>query len=414
MKIIHLPRRFTRQAWGGTETVVLELAARQRAFGHDATIVTTTALDPAPSDRLRGVPVERFPAFYPYLGLSSESRAQLDQKGGNLFSFALRRRLLGGPEFDLLHLHAGKRLGGIGRQAARHRGIPYVITLHGGAFDVPAAEAATWTAPAAGAIEWGKVLGWWVGARRVLEDAAAVICLSPDEAAAVRAAVPAARVEIVGNGVDADRFARGSGDRFRARYGISPTATLVATIGRVDVQKGQRDAVRSLAGLAQDSDLHLLIAGPVTSETYARQVREDIRHLGLERRVTILPGFDPVSLDLVDAYHAADVVLVPSHHEPFGLVVLEAWAAGRPVVATRVGGIPSFVEDGRDAVLVPPGEPAAMLQAVQSLLDHPARRDALARAGAAKAVGRYSWDAVTTRHLDLYRDVGALRGARAA
>lgn len=405
MRILHLPRRFTSQAWGGTETVVMELAARQRALGHDAVILTTTALDPRPTDLVAGVPVERFPAFYPYLGLGTAARQQLDQKGGNLFSFALRRRLLR-DRFEVLHLHTGKRLGGIGRQVARRHGVPYVITLHGGAFDVPAHEAASWTAPAAGTLEWGRVLGWWVGARRVLADAAAVICLSPGEADAVRERVPGARVEILPNGVDAARMADGSGARFRARHGIGEAVTLLATIGRIDAQKGQLDAVRSFGLLAASDDrLHLMVAGPVTSEEYAGQVRTEVDRLGLRHRVTILPGFAPKSQDLVDAYHAADVVLVPSLHEPFGLVVLEAWAAGRPVVATRVGGIPSIAEHGRDAILVPAEAPAALAAATARLVGDPVMRQQIAAAGRHKARTRYSWDVITAHTLDLYRDV---------
>ncbi|HEX9165976.1 MAG TPA: glycosyltransferase family 4 protein [Gemmatimonadales bacterium] len=409
MRIVHVPRRFSARAWGGTETVVLELAVRQRGLGHDARIVTTTALDATSHEAMRGVPIERYPAFYPYLGLSAEARNQLDRKGGNLFSFAVRRRLLSGPAFEVLHLHAGKRLGGIGRQAAQRRGVPYVITLHGGAHHVPAAEVATWTAPTRGSLEWGKALGWWVGARRVLQDAAAVICLSPAEANAVVAEVPEARVEVIGNGVDAPRFAAGSGQRFRQRYALPYGVPVVAVIGRVDVQKGQLDAVRALAAIPH---AHLVLAGPVTSESYAAGLVAEARQLGLEGRVTILPGFDPESQDLVDAYHAADVVMVPSRHEPFGVVVLEAWAAGRPVVATRVGGIPSFVTDREDALLVPPGDPGALSAAAAGLLASPALWEQLSLAGA-RTAARYSWDAVTARHLALY-DALRVRHRRAA
>ena len=405
MRVVHLPRRFTRHSWGGTETVVMELARRQRALGHDARILTTTALDARRDEIMDGVPVERLPAFYPYLGLSAEARHRLDQKGGNLFSFALRRRLLGQP-FDLLHLHTGKRLGGIGRQVALRQNRPYVITLHGGVFDVPADESARWTAPAAGAFEWGKVLGWWVGARRVLEDAAAVICLAPGEADAVRSRIPAARVEVLPNGVDTDRFARGDGSGFRARHGISQSAALLGVIGRVDAQKGQLDAVRAFQALAASQpSAHLLIAGPVTDEDYARQLRATVTRCGLGHRVTILPGFPPGSPELVDAYHSADLVMVPSHHEPFGLVVLEAWVAGKPVVATRVGGIPSFAEHERSALLVPPAQPEALAAAAARLLGDRGLSARLAAAGRHQATTSYSWDAINARMLALYDDV---------
>ena len=83
-------------------------------------------------------------------------------------------------EAELIFVARG-RTGGIGRYVARRRGIPYVVTLHGGVFDVPAEEAQSLTDPTRGTLEWGKVLGWWVGSRRVLDDAAAILCVGLEE-----------------------------------------------------------------------------------------------------------------------------------------------------------------------------------------------------------------------------------------
>ena len=145
MNIIHVPRRFTRDSWGGTETVVLETSKHQRRAGHDVRIVTTQALCGTAAEVIEGVPVSRTPHFYPYLGLSSGAREQLDRRAGNLFSFSMLRELHTAPNVDLFHLHTGKRLGGIVRTAARRRNVPYVVSLHGGVYDVPAQEAQSWT-----------------------------------------------------------------------------------------------------------------------------------------------------------------------------------------------------------------------------------------------------------------------------
>ena len=124
MKVLQVPRRFTTRAWGGTETVVLETSRRLLASGHDTRIVCPNALDRTAFEDVGGVPVTRHPYFYPYLGLSSDARGQMDRKGGNLFSFSLFRDLMQDPNVDLLHAHTGKRLGGIVRTAARLRGAP--------------------------------------------------------------------------------------------------------------------------------------------------------------------------------------------------------------------------------------------------------------------------------------------------
>ena len=171
MRTIQVPRRFVRQAWGGTETVILETSRRLPELGHETEILCPRALADGDEETIDGVKVRRTGYFYPYLGLSAEAKGQLDRKAGNLVSFPLLRELLTRPDLDLVHLHTGKRLGGMVRTAARVRGIPYVVSLHGGVHDVPEEEARTWTEPTAGTWEWGKALGWCFGSRRVLDDA---------------------------------------------------------------------------------------------------------------------------------------------------------------------------------------------------------------------------------------------------
>lgn len=406
MNIVHVARRFTRDAWGGTETVVLETSKRQQRAGHDVRIMTTRALCDTPEEQIDGVSVLRARHFYPYLGLGPDARQQLDRRAGNLFSFDLYRELRHQPSTQLYHLHTGKRLGGIVRTVARRRGVPYVVSLHGGVYDVPTGEAASWTEPTRGAFEWGRVLGWAVGSRRVLDDAAAIICLSTEEQRRVQDRHPDSRVELVPNGVDTARFRHGSGARLRSELGIPQERALILNVGRIDPQKNQRLAVEALGVLlAQGVDAHLLLVGPVTHMEYEAALRRAIDAAGLERRVTIVTGLAPDSQALVDAYHAADVFLLPSTHEPFGIVVLEAWAAGVPVVAARVGGIPSFVRNGADGILFDPSDVADAVRAVASVLLDPALARRLAHGGRTKATTRFDWAVVSGLIEQLYEEV---------
>jgi glycosyltransferase involved in cell wall biosynthesis len=271
-------------------------------------------------------------------------------------------------------------------------------------YDVPASEAATWTAPAKNALEWGKLLGWWVGSRAVFDDAAAILCLGPEEQGRVAAAHPGKRVVVLPNGVDPGRFARGDRAGFRRRWGIEDASRVLLTVGRIDVQKNQIFAVRAFAEIAaSDPSLRLVLIGPVTSEAYRFLLDAAIRETGLGSRITVIPGLGHA--DLVDAFHGADVFLLPSTHEPFGIVVLEAWASGLPVLASRVGGIPSFVEDGRDGLLFEPGDLPGFLRAWRALDADAELGRALGAAGRFKAVNRFSWDAITKRLEALYEEV---------
>ncbi|GAB4455773.1 MAG: hypothetical protein OHK0029_12410 [Armatimonadaceae bacterium] len=409
MKIAQIPRRFVRHEWGGTETVVLETCRRLLQRGHETEILCPNALADSDTETIQEVSVRRFPYFYPYLGLRPEARALMDKKGGNLFSFPLLQELLRVPDLDIIHLHTLKRVGGIGRYAALRRNIPYVVTLHGGVHDVPAVEAATFTEPTRGTLEWGRALGWWVGSNRVLTDAAAILCVGETERRATQERYPDRRVEFLPNGVDALRFAKrdiGDGRRFRERHGIRPEAFVLLTVGRIDPQKNQCQLVRLLPKLRQlVPEAHLLLIGPVTNAGYREQIEREAAQTGMAEHVTLIPGLDSAGTDLVDAYHSADLFVLPSIHEPFGIVILEAWAAGKAVVASRVGGIPAFVEDAKDAALVSPDNDVELIEAIHGLSQNPDRRHSFACAGQHKAATQYDWDRITQRLVHLYSEV---------
>lgn len=406
MHIIQVPRRFVTSHWGGTETVILETSKRLLARGHQSKILCSNALADSNHEIIDQVEINRVPYFYPYIGLKPEAIRQMDHKGGNLFSFALLKALNKEPQMDLLHLHTSKRVGGIGRYIAMKRGIPYVVSLHGGVFDVPIEEAQSMTAPTKGAIEWGKLLGLWVGSRKVFDDASAILCVGAQEQKETQARYPDKNVIFLPNGVDHDRFKAGDGEGFRSKYQISSSSTLLITIGRIDPQKNQRFGINILDVLKKSgSDVHMALIGHVTNDVYFESLKQDIQHLGLENDVTIIPGIPPGSQALVDAYHAADIFFLPSLHEPFGIVILEAWAAGLPVIASRVGGIPSFVENDLDGLLFEPGSLEQGLKAIRALMTNIDKRKKIAEAGQIKATKQYSWDRITNDLIKIYEEV---------
>ncbi|MCG6942378.1 MAG: glycosyltransferase family 4 protein, partial [Thiohalocapsa sp.] len=358
--------------------------------------------------------VRRFAYSYPFWGLTDANRRDMDKKGGNLLSLSLFWALLREPGVSLLHAHSGKRLGAAVRTAARLRGIPYVITLHGGHFVVPAGEMSQMLAPIQRTVEWGRLFGMAMGSRRVLEDADAVLCVGGDELAAARERLPGQRVELMPNGVDCDAFATGDGDAFRHAYGIPPERRLLLCVSRIDYQKNQITLVEALARLLPSQpDLHLVLLGPVTVASYHDKLQTRVTELGVGERVTMIPGLRADDPLLTGAFHAAEVFCLPSLHEPFGIVILEAWAAGLPVVASRVGGIPSFTEDGADILHAEPGDAEALAKQLRRVLDDSGLARSLGAAGRNKARRDYDWRAISARLLDLYHELIAARGPRA-
>jgi len=413
MKIIQVPRRFVTSEWGGTETTILQTSRALQRAGHEAAIFTSLALSDQRRETIQGVPVRRFPYSYPFLGLSAQDKRDMDKKGGNLLSLSLLLGLLREPGVDVLHAHTGKRVGGVVRTAARLRGIPYVVTLHGGFFEVPKGEMDQMLAPIQNRPEWGRVFGAFLGARRVLEDAATVVCVGGDEYVAAQAKLPGQRVELIPNGVDCEAFAQGDAAGFRAAHGLATDRRIILCVSRIDYQKNQIGLVDALAQVAtQVPTVHLVLLGPVTVAGYHERLLNRVRELGLTDRVTLIPGLRPDDPMLPAAYHAAEVFCLPSLHEPFGIVILEAWAAGRPVVASRVGGIPSFTQDGEDVIQAQPGDTADLAARLIQVMGDPRFAGRLAAAGQAKARRDYAWSAIAARLVDIYRELPRARRSR--
>ncbi|MCJ7814608.1 MAG: glycosyltransferase family 4 protein [Xanthomonadales bacterium] len=406
LNVIHVPRRFVRNEWGGTETTILETCRALNARGHSSSIVTTTALCDRKHEKMQDVEIHRHNYVYPFLGLSEQDKRDMDRKGGNLLSLSMLKTLLSTPGIDVLHAHSGKRLGGIVRTAARLRKLPYVISLHGGVIDVPAVEQEQMLVPLKGAFEWGRAFGAMLGARRVLEDASAIICVGQNEQRAVQARYPGKRVEWLPNGVNAESFSEGNGRAFREKNGIPHNRRVILNVGRIDPQKDQLSLLSAMAELIRKhSDIHLVLIGPVTVESYGAELLNKINSAALYNHVTVLPGLPGGSEELVNAFHAADIFCLPSRHEPFGIVVLEAWAAGLPVVASCVGGIPSFTSDGVDVLHADAGKPESFSNAIDRLLCDPELGRQIAGNGRAKARTQFDWAQVTDRLEAIYRDL---------
>ena len=178
-----------------------------------------------------------------------------------------------------------------------------------------------------------------------------------------------------------------------------PAGPLVLGIGRLEMTKGFDLLVEAVARTDPDLRVTLVLGGDGSQREALRSLGEG---LGLGDRLRLVGPLDEAG---VDAWmRRADVVVMPSRREAFGIVALEAWRAGTPLVATTLGGPASFVTDGVDGVLVDPVNTGAMAHVIESLLRDPARRSALGAAGQASA-RRYSWQAVAESYAALHAQV---------
>jgi len=227
---------------------------------------------------------------------------------------------------------------------------------------------------------------------------------------------PAERIEIVPPGVDHAFFSPGDRDGARAALGWShgrmsdvggrnaAQHPVLLFVGRIQPLKGLDVAVAALARLERDDAELVVVGGPSGRsgpEELAR-VHALADDLGVRDRIRFVPP-QPHHL-LSTWYRAADLVLVPSRSESFGLVALEAAACGAPVVASDVGGLRTIVDDGHTGFLVEPRDPGAFAVAIDKLLSDPALAASMGAAGAERA-DRFTWSITAARLRRLYTDL---------
>ena len=212
------------------------------------------------------------------------------------------------------------------------------------------------------------------------------------------------RIDVVPLGVDIERFRPLDKDDARRELGFEDEK-IILFVGRIEPLKGVDILINAAAMLESDVECSVLIVGgDDSSKAQVAQLQGLASDLGIGHRVAFVGAVDHDKLPLF--YNAADVCVVPSHYESFGLVAVEAMACGVPVVASRVGGLTGTVKDGETGYLIPWLCPEPFAERIEMLLDNESLRRNLGEA-AREAVTRYRWENVASRLLEVYDSLRA-------
>jgi glycosyltransferase involved in cell wall biosynthesis len=240
---------------------------------------------------------------------------------------------------------------------------------------------------------WGALL-----ARGTARLSKGVVCCS----AAVAAQFPrrGGKPIVVAYPPVGTEYEGGDRDSGRRRFGLDPSHRCMAVVGSISRGRGQDVGLRALALIRERvPSARLLIVGDPHPRTvdreYARELRKLAAALGVADAVVWagadVSGHGPRAM--ADVYAAADLVVNPARFaEPFGRVAAEALVARRPVVATRIGGIPEVIRDGVDGLLVPPDDPVALAAAVTRILDEPSLGDTLVANGRKRVLEKFGYE----------------------
>jgi alpha-maltose-1-phosphate synthase len=297
---------------------------------------------------------------------------------------------------DLVHSHTWyANLAGF--LAAQLYGIPHVVTAHS------LEPLRPWKAEQLGG---GYALSSWCE-RTAVEAAAAVIAVSDgmrDDVLAAYPAVAASRVRVIRNGIDTVEYSPDPGTDVLERFGVDPQRPSVVFVGRVTRQKGLPVLLRAAAGLDRAAQL-VICAGQADTPELAAEVGELARELRASRGgVTWISGM-LAKHQVIQLLTHATLFACPSLYEPLGIVNLEAMACGTAVVGSRVGGIPEVVADGETGLLVPPGEPGALAEAMNVLVADQRLAAEMGRRGRARADAEFGWAGIAAHTAALYAEL---------
>ncbi|MGF1673885.1 MAG: glycosyltransferase family 4 protein [Rivularia sp. (in: cyanobacteria)] len=246
--------------------------------------------------------------------------------------------------------------------------------------------------------------------KQILETAQRIVATSPQEQEHMRTLVSAkGNIDIIPCGTDIERFGCVERKAARTQLGINPQTKLVMYVGRFDPRKGIETLVRAVreSELFGSFDLKLMICGgsrPGQSDgDECKRIKEIVAELGMSH-MTEFPGRISQE-DLPSYYAAADVCVVPSHYEPFGLVAIEAMASFTPVIASDVGGLQFTVVNEETGLLAPPQDVQAFANAIDRILLDGNWSEQLGKAARKRVETKFSWDGVAMQLSELYTNL---------
>lgn len=405
MKILHVVHGYT-PAIGGTEYLIQKISENLvKLYQDEVTVYTTTAYNcelfwrrdqpqlPVGTEQINGVTVHRFPVFnrfnrLRYLAAGTTYKLGLPYndwlrtlQNGPLMPGMTRRiaqapvDIIAGSSFPLLHMQY-MHWGG------RKSGKP--VVFHGG---IHTADPYGFERPLI-----------YKSIKRV-QGYAANTTFERDFL--VGRGIAADKIQVTGIGIDPTSFEQANGRSLRAKlnWGDNP---IIAFVGQQVPHKGIDMLIQAMAHIwAKTPNACLLIAGAKTTYSTTIQRWYDGLTPEQQQQVAIMNNF--ADEEKAEIFAACDMLIFPSGHESFGFVILEAWAAGKPVIGTRIGAIPTVIDEGENGLLIQHRDVDDLIAAMQQLLDNPEQRRALGAAGRQKVEQHYTWEIVTAKFRALYK-----------
>lgn len=399
MKILHMIHR-TWPYHGGAERYVIEHALAGKRWGHESVICSTDAWDMSwlvsrtgnhiqkKVDIWNGIKIIRFPVVHPPLQ--------------NLFRALLRRIMPCGPD---RYFYPNPFIASLHRWLSIDRGFDIIhanampFMLYEGWYHSGKTGAGLISVPHASVGEKYRpvsALNYFSGCQKnIIRKSNYVVAQSDYERNLyVDIGVPSERILLLGSGIEPEEFVKSNPAVGRRRLGVKEPVVLSMTAHSED--RGSRHIIEACRYLWEKGNkFTLVLAGPVLPDI-ENYLADHASLNGNDCGNIVITGYVPKE-ERIDLMAAADIVLQPSRLECFGIVILEAWASGKPVIGCWTGGMPDMIEDGHNGFLVSWGDVATLANRIDILLKNPQLRDSMGEKGRQMVLRERTWEKVTDR-----------------
>ena len=377
MKILHVDPFFS-PVHGGSAVAAYYLSKKLAESGHDVTFFTSNSQ--ISQDWIDGSPQIKLHPFKTWL------RARTLYVTPGIIRAA--REMV--KSFDIIHMHNFRTYHNVVvAYYAKKYGVPYILQGHGSLPRQVSLRNVKWF--------YDVAFGY-----DLLRRASSVVALTPTESRQYEEmGFPKEKIKIIPNGIDLSEYRElPQTGCFRSNFSINNDEKIILFIGRIHAIKGLYILVKAFADLRAKA-VKLVIIGP--DDGYLGNLRSLITHLKIDNKVLVLPAM--YGKDKLAAYVDSDVVVLPSYYETFPMVILEAFACAKGVVASNVESIHQIVRHGKTGLLFQSGNPQELRRCLLYLLGHPQEAKAMGLKAYNVVTHEFSTDTVASAFISLYESL---------
>ena len=347
-KVAHVIIKFSELHWGGAEEYILNVTMELNNRGNfQCDVLTLNVFDEKKNDVIRGCKVKRFDYFYPYIG--KKNKEEFARRAVGAISFSLMKEL---RNYDLVHLHVHNSLTTSLAFYCKLMRIPFIIHIHSPYLEEPEfrnnvlvanSDNKKLLSPLGDIVR--QIIRAFFSSKKAVHNADLLLWANGIDAQIFKEKYPQKKSFWMPNGVDIKKFSFGNGEEFRRKFDLI-NKKIILCVGNIYYIKNQIFLLKMLKELLKyQKDIKMVLIGKVADSVYFEKMRKYIMANNLEENVLLIKGLSHDSNDLINAYAAADLFVLPSLYEAFPLVLVEALASKTLCIANNVGGIPCIIKD---------------------------------------------------------------------